>query len=87
MPETDKSKRYKAICFKRSLVGRRFDYFSRLELYLFGHITSSAISREKGFGIREWVYPTGTMFVIRKKRKGTNMGCCELGEIIAAAGE
>jgi hypothetical protein len=44
MPETDKSKRYEAICFKRSLVGRSFDYYSSAELYLFGPNSSSGIS-------------------------------------------
>jgi len=43
MPETDKSKRYEAICFKRSLFGRSFDYYSSAELYLFGHNSSSGV--------------------------------------------
>ena len=53
MPETDKSKRYEAICFKRSLFGRSFDYYSSAELYLFGHNTSRTIFREKRVERRE----------------------------------
>jgi hypothetical protein len=59
MPETDKSKRFEAICFKRSLFGRSFDYYSSAELYLFGHHSSSGASNSgvrQNFAERKWAH-------------------------------